>query len=179
MSRIVDNLIALRIVRMITQNFEDTEAFKLGIIDHQGNNLRKMNTLTTDQERNAYTYLNRLVFNMKKILNRLPGGENRMKSLVGALWLVKEYYESGARTTSLMEDRYKHIMRILDSDVVLAEEQLIVSKVLAEDGMGVAAVGGAPTNNTGGPVSVQEPKIEKKNIKKYQIMARRGSPVKG
>lgn len=178
MSRIVDNLIALRIVRMITQNFEDTEAFKLGIIDHQGNNLRKMSTLTTDQERNAYNYLNRLVFNMKKILNRLPGGENRMKSLVGALWLVKEYYESGTRTTSLMEDRYKHIMRIIDSDVVLAEEQLIVSKVLAEEGMSAGAIGGAPTNNTGGPVSVQEPKIEKKNIKKYQIMARRGSPVK-
>lgn len=175
MSRIVDNLIALRIVRMITKNFEDTDAFKLGIIDHKGNNLRKMNTLTTDQERNAYTYLNRLVFNMKKILNRLPGGENRMKSLVGALWLVKEYYESGARTTSLMEDRYKHIMRIIDNDVVLAEEQLIVNKVLSEEGM---VVGGAPTNNTGGPVSVQEPKIEKKNVKKYQIMARRGAPVK-
>lgn len=176
MSRIVDNLIAMKIVKMITQNFEDTEAFKLGIIDHQGNNIRKMNTLTTAQERDAYTYLNRLVFNMKKILNRLPGGENRMKSLVGALWLVKEYYESGARTTSLMEERYKHIMRIIESDVVLAEEEIIVSKVLAEDGMG--AIGGAPTNNTGGPVSVQEPKIEKKNIKKYQIMARRGSPVK-
>lgn len=175
MSRIVDNLIAMKIVRMITQNFEDTDAFKLGIIDHQGNNLRKMSTLTTTQERDAYTYLNRLVFNMKKILNRLPGGENRMKSLVGALWLVKEYYESGARTTSLMEDRYKHIMRIIESSVVLAEEQIIVNKVLAEDGM---AVGGAPTNNTGGPVSVQEPKIEKKNVKKYQIMARRGSPVK-
>jgi hypothetical protein len=160
---------------MITKNFEDTDAFKLGIIDHKGNNLRKMNTLTTDQERNAYTYLNRLVFNMKKILNRLPGGENRMKSLVGALWLVKEYYESGARTTSLMEDRYKHIMRIIDNDVVLAEEQLIVNKVLSEEGM---VVGGAPTNNTGGPVSVQEPKIEKKNVKKYQIMARRGAPVK-
>ncbi len=178
MSRIVDNLIAMKIVKMITQNFEDTEAFKLGIIDHKGNNLRKMSTLTTSQERDAYTYLNRLVFNMKKILNRLPGGENRMKSLVGALWLVKEYYESGARTTSLMEDRYKHIMRIIDSDVVLAEEQLIVSKVLAEEGMSAGAIGGAPTNNTAGPVSVQEPKIEKKNIKKYQIMARRGAPVK-
>lgn len=178
MSRIVDNLIALRIVRMITQNFEDTEAFKLGIIDHQGNNLRKMSTLSTDQERNAYTYLNRLVFNMKKILNRLPGGENRMKSLVGALWLVKEYYESGSRTTSLMEERYKHIMRVLDNNVTLAEEEIIVNKVLSEDGMGVGAVGGAPTNNTGGPVSVQEPKIEKKNIKKYQIMARRGAHVK-
>jgi len=110
---------------------------------------------------------------MKKILNRLPGGENRMKSLVGALWLVKEYYESGSRTTSLMEDRYKHIMRIIESSVVLAEEQIIVNRVLSEDGEG-----GAPTNNTGGPVSVQEPKIEKKNVKKYQIMARRGAPVK-
>jgi hypothetical protein len=173
MSRIVDNLIAMKIVRMITQNFEDTEAFKLGIIDHQGNNLRKMSTLSTEEERNAYSYLNRLVFNMKKILNRLPGGENRMKSLVGALWLVKEYYESGSRTTSLMEDRYKHIMRIIESSVVLAEEQIIVNRVLSEDGEG-----GAPTNNTGGPVSVQEPKIEKKNVKKYQIMARRGAPVK-
>lgn len=178
MSRIVDNLIAFKIVKMITQNFEDTDAFKLGIIDHQGNNLRKASTLTTDKERNAYTYLNRLVFNMKKILNRLPGGENRMKSLVGALWLVKEYYESGSRTTSLMEERYKQIMRVIDSNVVLAEEELIVNKVLAEDGMGAGAIGGAPTNNTGGPVSVQEPKIEKKNIKKYQIMARRGSQVK-
>jgi len=175
MSRIVDNLIAMKIVRMITQNFEDTDAFKLGIIDHHGNNLRKVSSFTTDEERNAYTYLNRLVFNMKKILNRLPGGESRMKSLVGALWLVKEYYESGSRTTSLMEDRYKHIMRVIENSVVLAEEQLIVNRVLAEDGM---AVGGAPTNNTGGPVSVQEPKIEKKNIKKYQIMARRGAPVK-
>jgi hypothetical protein len=173
MSRIVDNLIAMKIVRMITQNFEDTEAFKLGIIDHQGNNLRKMSTLSTEEERNAYSYLNRLVFNMKKILNRLPGGENRMKSLVGALWLVKEYYESGSRTTSLMEDRYKHIMRIIESSVVLAEEQIIVNRVLSEDGEG-----GAPTNNTGGPVSVQEPKIEKKNVKKYQIMARRGAAVK-
>ena len=178
MSRIVDNLIAMKIVRMITQNFEDTEAFKLGIIDHQGNNLRKMSTLSTEEERNAYSYLNRLVFNMKKILNRLPGGENRMKSLVGALWLVKEYYESGSRTTSLMEDRYKHIMRIIESSVVLAEEQIIVNRVLSEEGMGAAVVGGAPTNNTGGPVSVQEPKIEKKNVKKYQIMARRGAPVK-
>jgi hypothetical protein len=175
MSRIVDNLIAMKIVRMITQNFEDTEAFKLGIIDHQGNNLRKASTLNTQQERGAYTYLNRLVFNMKKILNRLPGGENRMKSLVGALWLVKEYYESSSRTTSLMEDRYKHIMRIIDSSVILAEEEIIVTKVLSEDGM---VVGGAPTNNTGGPVSVQEPKIEKKHIKKYQIMSRRGAPVK-
>lgn len=176
MSRIVDNSIALKIVRMLVTNFTDTQAFKLGIIDAHGNNLHPASTLKSEAEKNAYTYLDRLVFNMKKLINRLPGGETQMKSLVGALWLVKEYYESGSRTTSLMEERYKEVMRMLDNNVILAEEQILVSKVLAEDGMGVGAIG-APTNNTSGPVATQEPKIEKKKIKQYQTMNRRSAPV--
>ena len=159
MARIVDDVVALKIVRMLVTNFSDTEAFKLGIIDAHGNTLRPTNTLKTTQERNAFTYLDRLVFNMKKIINRLPGGENTLKSFTAALWLVKEYYENGSRTTSLMEERYKEVFRMLEN-VVLAEEQLIVSKVLAEDGVGVGAIG-APTNNTSGPVSTQEPKIDR------------------
>jgi hypothetical protein len=157
---------------MMVTNFTDTKAFKLGIIDASGNTLRPSSTLRTTEEKDAFTYLHRLVFNMKKIINRLPGGENHLKSMVGALWLVKEYYESGSRTTSLMEERYKEVMRMLDNNVVLAEEQLIVSKVLSEEG-----IGGAPTNNTSGPVTTQEPKISKKNIKKYQVMNRRSTPV--
>ena len=175
MSRIVDNAMALRIVRMLVTNFSDTAAFKLGIIDARGNTLRPSSTLKTTQEKDAFSYLHRLVFNMKKLINRLPGGESSLKSLVGALWLVREYYESGSRTTSLMESRYKEVMRMLDNNVVLAEEQLVVRKVLGEEG--VAAIGGAPTNNTSGPVATQEPKIGKKNIKKYQVMSRRSTPV--
>jgi hypothetical protein len=177
MSRIVDNVVAMKIVRMLVTNFSDTKAFKLGIIDAHGNTLKPASTLRTAEEKEAFTYLDRLVFNMKKIINRLPGGESTLKSLVSALWLVKEYYESGSRTTSLMEERYKEVMRIVNSNVVLAEEQLVVSKVLAEEGMGAGAVGGAPTNNTSGPVATQEPKIGKKDIKKYQVMARRPAPV--
>lgn len=177
MSRIVDNLVAMKIVKMLVTNFSDTKAFKLGIIDAHGNTLKPASTLRSVEEKDAFTYLDRLVFNMKKIINRLPGGESRLKSLVGALWLVKEYYESGSRTTSLMEERYKEVMRIVESSVVLAEEQIIVSRVLSEDGVGVGAIGGAPTNNTSGPVATQEPKIGKKNIKQYQVMARRPAPV--
>lgn len=176
MSRIVDNVVAMKIVRMLVTNFTDTKAFKLGIIDAHGNTLKPASTLRSNEEKEAFTYLDRLVFNMKKIINRLPGGESSLKSLMGALWLVKEYYQSGSRTTSLMESRYKEVMRILDSNVVLAEEQLIVQKVLSEEGMGVGAIG-APTNNTSGPVATQEPKIGKKDIKKYQVMARRPAPV--
>ena len=176
MSRIVDNIIAFRILSMLVKNFTDTEAFKLGIIDAHGNNLRKSNQFSTDAERNAYSYLNRLVFNMKKIINKI-GGENRLKSMAAALWLVRENYESGSRTTSQMEAKYKKLMETLNNNVHLVEEEILVNKFFKEDGMGVGAVGGAPTNNTSGPVATQEPKIYPKSKKKPILGLARRSPL--
>jgi len=178
MSRIVDNLIAYRILKKLVQNFEDTDAYKLGIIDKTGKNLRKTSSLTTTAERDAYTYLDRLVFNMKKIINKI-GGQNKLKSLVAALWLVKEYYESGNRSTALMQEKFDKLTKVLDNNVVLAEEEILVKKFLDEEGEG-----GAPTNNTTG-ASVSEPKIYPKHIKKYKAgqgltikdMVRRPKPV--
>jgi hypothetical protein len=162
MSRIVDNLLAYKVLSMLVTNFEDTKAFKLGIIDKNGKNLKKVSTLKTSEEKDSYTYLHRLVFNMKKIINKI-GGENKLKSLVAALWLVKEYYESGSRSTALMEEKFDKVMKLLDNRVSLVEEEIIVTKFLKEE---------APVNSTAG-VSVNEPVIKKKEIKKYQVMARR------
>jgi len=161
MSRFVDNVLAYRILSMLVKNFKDTQAYKLGLIDDKGKNLKKPET---SAEKDAYTYLHKLVFNMKKIVNRLPGGESKLKSIVTALFLIKEYYESGNRTTSLMEDRYKSLM---DMDISLIEEEILVEKYMKdieED---------APTNATGVAVSTDRPAIRRKDLKKYQIMNRR------
>ena len=128
MSRIVDNLIAFRILQKLVRPFKDTDAYRLGIIDDKGKNLIKTNMFTTSAQRDAYTYLDRLAFNVKKIINRLPGGESKMKNLVAALFLVKEYYESKDRTTSLMEDRYIKLLEKIDDGVVLVEEEITVKK---------------------------------------------------
>jgi hypothetical protein len=161
---------------MLVTNFEDTEAYKLGIIDKKGKNIRKANTLQTSKERDAYTYLNRLVFNMKKIINKIPSGESKMKSLVAALWLVKEQYQSGSRSTALMQEKFDNIMKLLDNRVSLVEEEIIVKKFLDEDGI---------ANVTGAAVSTDQPKIGPKEIKKYKAgqastiagMIRRPKPV--
>ena len=161
MSRFVDNVLAYRILSMLVKNFRDTQAYKLGLIDDKGKNLKKPET---SAEKDAYTYLHKLVFNMKKIVNRLPGGESKLKSVVTALFLIKEYYESGNRTTSLMEDRYKSLM---DMDISLIEEEILVEKYMKdieED---------APTNATGVAVSTDRPAIRRKDLKKYQMMNRR------
>jgi len=157
MSRVVDNLIAYRVLSMLVKNFEDTQAFKLGLIDKKGKMVKKPQTTA---ERDAYTYLHKLVFNMKKIVNRLPGGESKLKSMVTALFLIKEYYESNSRTTSLMEERYKKLMEM---DLSLIEEEILVEKFIKdmdED---------APTNATGAAVSTDRPVIRKKDIEKYKL----------
>lgn len=158
MSRLVDNVIAYRILSMLIKNFEDTQAYKLGIIDKSGKLVKKP---TTPNEKDAYTYLHKLVFNMKKIINRLPGGESKLKSMVTALFLIKEYYESNTRTTSLMEDRYKSLMGM---DLHLMEEELIVEKYIKdmeED---------APANATGVGISTDRPALRRKDVEKYQSL---------
>ena len=168
MSRIIDNLLAYKVLRMLVTNFTDTEAFKLGIIDAHGNTLIKSSHFTTDEQRNAYDYLHRLVFNLKKLINKF-GGESRLKSMAAAIWLIRENYQSGSRTTSQLEAKFKKIM---ESNVHLVEEEILVGRFLKEDG--VAGIGGAPANNTSGPVATQEPKIYPKSKKKPIFgMARR------
>ena len=172
-SRIIDNLIAYRILTMLVTPFKDTKAYKLGIIDDKGTNLKKTSTLKTSEERDSYTYLHRLVFNMKKLIAKLPGGDSKLTNLVAALFLVKEYYVSKDRTTSLMEQRLARVLEEVNKGVVLVEEEIELGKFLAlqEEGEG-----GAPTNNTSG-AAVDQPKIDKKNIKKYQQVARRSKVV--
>ena len=68
----------------------------------------------------------------------------------------------------LFRSRYVKILDKIDDGVILAEEEITVKrflKSLDEDG--------AIANVTGAAVSTDQPKIDKKNIKKYQMMARR------
>lgn len=181
MNRTIDNIIAYRILKMLVQPFTDTEAYHLGIIDAHGKTIRKSNSLTTDAEKNAYNYLTRLVFGLKKIINRLPGGESRLKSLIAALWLVREQYEIGNRMTKAeLQEKFDNMLKMMDNRVSLVEEEIIVTRFLDEEGEG-----GGVANVTGAAVSTNEPKIMPKDVKKYKAgqastiagMTRRPSPV--
>jgi hypothetical protein len=66
------------------------DAFKEGIIDEEGKQLKKLRELKTTDEKDAYTYFHRMVFNLKRLLNKLPGGETKIASYGAALFLIKE-----------------------------------------------------------------------------------------
>lgn len=85
-----DLVYTLRFLRLLTTDWKDTNAFKLGLIDEEGNKVRKAKTT---EEKSAYNMFHRLVFNVKKLINRAPGGKSRIASYASALYLIKEQGE--------------------------------------------------------------------------------------
>lgn len=56
-NRAVDLVITYRVVKLLVTPFEKQDAFKLGIIDKDGNVLKKYKTLQTRAEKKSYTIL--------------------------------------------------------------------------------------------------------------------------
>jgi len=77
-------------LKKLVTPFEKTEAFKLGIIDNKGKILKKRRELTTVAEKEAYNLSDTLIWNLKKILAKVPGGSSKIASYAAALWLIKE-----------------------------------------------------------------------------------------
>ena len=83
-----DLVYTFRFLRLLTTNFEDTEAFKAGIIDDKGKRLKSFSLDSMDNRdtyRNVYTPFHRLVFNIKKIMAKVPGGGSKLASYAAAL----------------------------------------------------------------------------------------------
>jgi hypothetical protein len=145
MSRTIDNVIAFKILYMLVTPFDATDAFRLGIIDANGTALKKIRNFTTSEERDAYTSLHRLVFSLKKLIQKIPGGKTKLASLVAAYWLVKESYVNGTKIT---ENILMQSIELIESKkITLVEEQLTIEKFISllEDGA-IANTAGAATS---------------------------------
>ena len=77
MSRVVDALVAYRVLKLLVTPFNKTKAFELGIIDEKGKvliksqDIKKTPNPKRTELRNAYTLLIRFVFNLKRMLSKI------------------------------------------------------------------------------------------------------------
>ena len=109
-TRAGDLYYSFRFVKMLTTPFEETDAFKLGIIDKEGKRI-KSKKVQSSEEKDAYTTFHRLVFNIKKLLEKLPGGSGRLASYAAALFLLKEKY-------SISDKSMEKFLREMEIDVL-------------------------------------------------------------
>jgi hypothetical protein len=90
MSRVIDALVAYRVLKLLVTPFNRTKAFELGIIDAKGKVLKKSRDISDPKERNAYTLLIRFVFNLKRILSKVGIRGPLGSSAAAALAFFKE-----------------------------------------------------------------------------------------
>jgi hypothetical protein len=84
-----DFLFSLRFLRLLTTKWENTGAFKAGIIDRNGNIIRKSES---SEDKKVYNSFHRIVFNIKRLINKVPIiGKSTLASYASALWLIKEH----------------------------------------------------------------------------------------
>lgn len=188
----IDNLIAFRILYMLATPFSETKAFKNGIIDGAGKPLKKFTQLSGD-EKQYYSLLHRVVFKIKRFLNKLPGGESNLKNFTIAYFLVKESILYG---DNILDENLndQQLAALFESDILLVEETITVLNFLnlfSEDvsggiggaggtgasmggyGAGTTVSAGAPANRTGAAVSTDEPVVRRK--KKPNLARRKGN----
>jgi len=111
-NQVVDTVIIFRILKKLVTPFNKTAAFKAGVIDKDGKILIKPGDRTADQKK-TITLLDRMVFNLKRLLSKVPGGKTQLASYVAALALIKEYVEkeSNSETSQvLLEKMQEHKM---------------------------------------------------------------------
>ena len=89
-SRAFDTFITYKIISNLVTDWEDTEAFKQGIVDEKGKLLKKTSQLKTKEEKEAFTLFHRLIFNLKRLIQKLPGGSSKLASYAAGLFLIKE-----------------------------------------------------------------------------------------
>ena len=112
MGRAIDLFVTYRFLRLLTTPFEDTDAFKLGIIDEKGNRIKLPKStkpaveLATSEQKNSYTILHKLVFNIKKIFSKVPGLRTKLGTYAAALFLLKDTFKESVDDPDMFEKEF-------------------------------------------------------------------------
>ena len=112
MGRVIDALIAYRLVKLLVTPFKKTKAYQLGIIDEKGKvlikakDIKKLPYNKRAEAKKSYTLLIRFVFNLKRILSKV-GIRGALGSAAAAA--IAFFREEKDYNPIIEKQIYKHI----------------------------------------------------------------------
>ena len=113
-------------LKKLVTPFEKTKAFELGIIDEKGKILKKQRELKTSEEKEAYSLSDTLIWNIKKLLGKVPGGQSRIASYAAALFLIKEQHGDYKITDEELENQFfDKFEEMYNNDNLLFDEKTL------------------------------------------------------
>ena len=113
-------------IKKLVTPFDKTKAFELGIIDEKGKILKKRRELKTSEEKEAYSLSDALIWNIKKLLGKVPGGQSRIASYAAALFLIKEQHGDYKITDEELELQFfDKFEQMYNNDNLLFDEKTL------------------------------------------------------
>lgn len=172
-SRLVDGVIVLRLLKLLTTPIEESDAFKMGIINLDG---KKIKEPSGAREMAAYTILNRFIFKIQYALMKSPDrAAKRLLTLTAAIAILREHTstELDLYTDSDIEsllDMYETDGTVIQESALL-EHNTVSYKTFREEvvanSVGSGAVQGIGVGPKGEPGRdpVMQPMIRRKRKK--------------
>jgi len=140
MGRAIDLFVTYRFIKLLVTPFDKMPAFKLGIIDKYGNRVMRKTVsrgmqptqLITDTEQSAYTVLHKLVFNIKKIFQKVPGLRTKLGTYAAALFLLKDTFKESVDDPDMFEKEFMKYLKEegYEIDNTILEEVIGFGEVL-------------------------------------------------
>ena len=140
MGRAIDLFVTYRFIKLLVTPFEKTPAYKLGIIDKDGQRVMEKTVsrgmqptqLKTDDEKSAYTVLHKLVFNIKKIFGKVPGLRTKLGTYAAALFLLKDTFKEHVEDPDVFEKEFMKYLKEegYEIDNTISEEVIGFGEVL-------------------------------------------------
>ena len=140
MGRAIDLFVTYRFIKLLVTPFDKTPAFKLGIIDKDGNRVMEKTVargmqptqLNTSEEKSAYTILHKLVFNIKKIFAKVPGLRTKLGTYAAALFLLKDTFKESVDDPDVFEKEFMKYLKEegYEIDDSISEEVIGFGEVL-------------------------------------------------
>jgi hypothetical protein len=140
MGRAIDLFVTYRFIKLLVTPFDQMPAFKLGIIDKDGQRITEKTVsrgmqptqLKTDEEKSAYTVLHKLVFNIKKIFGKVPGLRTTLGTYAAALFLLKDTFKESVDDPDMFEKEFMKYLKEegYEIDNTISEEVIGFGEVL-------------------------------------------------
>jgi hypothetical protein len=149
--RLVDLFMLYQFLKRLATPFEKWDAYKLGIIDKQGNILKSRKDFETAEERDALRLFDVVVLNLKKLIGKVPGGKTQLATYAAALLLLREDTETlEQRDVEHLFEYYLEEAEQTSDDINQLFEQIIEDAPVMSVGSGsVQGIGHGPKGEPG------------------------------
>lgn len=100
-----DTYYSYRLLKILASKWEDTPAYKVGIIDSAGNKI--VEKVSQDQMK-EYASFDRIAYNLKRVVSKIPFSQNPFVRFATAIALLKE--------SELTDDDVEKLLKDVDDE---------------------------------------------------------------